>query len=373
MTTAHTLLELAFIKRLNTFTLEVELHLEAHEGQILVLFGPSGSGKSMTLKCIAGVTDPTIGFISIAGQVVFDSHTQRNLALRQRQVGYLPQNYALFPHLNVTENIAFGLFNWPKSQARQRVSELCSLMQLEGLEKRLPRELSGGQQQRVAFARALAPKPSILLLDEPFSALDATIRTELRQNIALLSRKLNMPVVFITHDLEEAYMLADKIAVYQQGHILQYADREEVFYRPATLAVAQLLGLHNLWSGQVSSVQTESRLVSVQTGLGEIWAEMPAHVVLPTLAAKVVVCVRPEHIKLTPLSDTSLPQRNCLEGQLIQEIARGSFYTLLLRLNALDQFIELELPAQQFLALKQQSANWRLTIEPNLIHLIIPT
>jgi molybdate transport system ATP-binding protein len=250
-------------------------------------------------------------------------------------------------------------------------------MQLEGLEKRLPRELSGGQQQRVAFARALAPKPSILLLDEPFSALDATIRTELRQNIALLSRKLNMPVVFITHDLEEAYMLADKIAVYQQGHILQYADREEVFYRPATLAVAQLLGLHNLWSGQVSSVQHERRLVSLQTGLGEIWAEVPAHMTLPSLAANVVVCVRPEHIKLALLSDTSLPERNCLEGQLVQEIARGSFYTLMLRLNALDQLIELELPAQQFLALKQQSdnphANWRLTIEPNLIHLIIPT
>lgn len=392
-------LELAIRKQLKAFGLEAELSLDGSAGQVLVLFGPSGSGKTMTLKCLAGVTDPDAGFISIGGRTVFDSRQKLNVKLSQRRVGYLPQNYALFPHMSVAENIAFGLFDWEKKQARQRVNELLTLMRLEGLEKRRPRQLSGGQQQRVALARALAPRPSILLLDEPFSALDASIRAELRQNLALLSRNLHLPIVFITHDLEEAYMLADRVAVYDRGRVLQYNTREEIFYRPATQQVARLIGIRNLWEGRVLEVQPTSRRVLVHTTLCDIWAELPAATRLPASDSRVTVCLRPERLRLLRANVAGLNDQptvlNSYPAQVTNEVARGSLYTLFLRLGqrenesnstlaalvtepATRPDLELEVTAREWAELKQDSAEdtsylskgWQVTISPAAVHLI---
>lgn len=378
------LLEITVRKQLKNFLLEVELSLTPENGQVLVLFGPSGSGKTMTIKCLAGITDPAAGYISIGGKTVFDSQRKINVPLRQRRVGYLPQSYSLFPHLTVTENIAFGLFEWDKGKAARRVTELLKLMQLEGLEKRYPRQLSGGQQQRVALARALAPEPAILLLDEPFSALDAAIRSELRQNLMSLSQNLAVPIVFITHDLEEAYMLGQRIAVYDQGRILQYSSREEVFYHPATKKVARLMGIHNLWDGRTLEVDSARRLVQVHTAFGELLVQMLPGRPLPQPGQPVTVCVRPERLALKPAGRaTELPD-NKFPVRLAGEMARGSRYTLYANLltphrpdfpistgSEPGHDLELEITAQQYEELKQaKHQGLEIMINPTAIHLI---
>jgi molybdate transport system ATP-binding protein len=366
-----TLLNFSIKKQLKNFELNARLDLAGEDGNVLVLFGASGSGKTMTLKCLAGITDPDSGFISIAGRTVFDRENNLNIKLTERNVGYLPQNYALFPHLNVFDNIAFGLFKWVKTAANQRVKELLGLMQLEGFEKRFPRQLSGGQQQRVAFARALAPNPAILLLDEPFSALDAAIRVELRQNLARLSHRLQLPVVFITHDLEEAFMLADRIAVYDQGQILQYGKREEVFYQPTTPKVANLMGIRNLWEGRVLDVKLNERAVLVRTALFDIWAEISEDKFLPAPAARVTVCVRPEQIVVNPETNPTINRYNV---SFAGELARGTLYTLFFRFGANPNQVpdlEVELTAQQRNHLLLNSPNaWTIALPRKAVHLI---
>ncbi len=389
---APILLDLAIQKQLKAFRLEVDLRLRADQGHVVVLFGPSGSGKTMTLHCIAGVTDPEAGYIAVGGRPVFDSRNGLNVKLPERRVGYLPQNYALFPHLKVTENIGFGLFSWEKKRAESRIRELITLMQLDGLEKRYPRELSGGQQQRVALARALAPEPAILLLDEPFSALDAAIRAELRQNLALLSRELALPVVFITHDLEEAYMLADRIAVYDRGQILQYDSREEVFYRPATKEVARLVGIRNLWEGRVLTLRQEERLVQVATSFGAMWVTLPSTQALPEPGSMVTLCLRPERVRLLPLAQPTQAADappNRYSGRLVNEVARGSLHTLFFRPDIASEFnlgeaeninrissiqlpdLELEVTAQHYTDLMRSNpTNWQVEIAPAAVHLV---
>jgi molybdate transport system ATP-binding protein len=379
-----TLLEIAVRKQLKSFPLEVELSLTPGEGPVLVLFGPSGSGKTMTIKCLAGITDPDAGFISIGGKTVFDSRNKINLPLRQRRVSYLPQSYSLFPHLTVSENIAFGLFDWGKSKAAGRVADLLKLMQLEGLEKYYPRHLSGGQQQRVALARALAPEPAILLLDEPFSALDAAIRAELRQNLILLSQSLAVPIVFITHDLEEAYMLGRRIAVYDQGRILQYSRREEVFYYPATRQVARLMGIPNLWDGRALTTDPQLRLSLVRTAYCDLWVQTPPGHPLPPPGQPLTVCLRPEQIGLRPPGrPPGLPEErfNRFPVRLAGDIARGSRYTLFVKLVSptgpdfpvatAPPDLELEITAQQYAEIQQVAHPlWEVEINPAFIHLI---
>lgn len=382
------LLALAILKKLKTFSLQSELVFTSEQGNVLVLFGPSGSGKSITLKCIAGITDPDRGFISIAGKPVFDSNTGLNTSLQKRNVGYVPQNYALFPHLTVVQNIAFGLFAWKKPQARQRVAELIKLIQLEGLEQRYPRELSGGQQQRVALARALAPKPDILLLDEPLSALDAVIRVELRQSLALFSRTLGIPVVFVTHDLEEAYIMADRIAVYDQGQVLQYGSREDIFYSPSSARVARLISLRNLYPGRILDLKPEQNLVLVRCGLFDIWVVAPLSGAVLQLGQMVTICLRPERVSVSesvdPIAPTptesaeeeSLEVLNQYAAKLVNVLARGSLYTLFVRLGptveaqnqAVDMEIEVTIP--QYARLRGAS-DLQLGIAPAAAHLML--
>ncbi len=395
-TRPKTLLALAIRKKLTGFELKIEMSLAANQGQVLVLFGPSGSGKTMTLRCIAGATDPDAGVISIGERVVFDSRARLNVRLTDRRVGYLPQNYGLFPHLNVTDNIAFGLFKWEKRRVESRVEELVTLMQLQGLEKRFPRQLSGGQQQRVAFARALAPDPAILLLDEPFSALDANIRSELRDNLALLSRKLDLPVVFITHDLEEAYMLADRIAVYERGQVLQYGRRDDIFYRPATREVARLVNIRNVWPGQVQASGAGGSLVQVRTSFGSLWASHPEGESSLAAGSAVTVCLRPEQANLlrarvSPAGENPAgkPFVSRFRGKIVGEITSGSFFTLFFQVErgrgeffnlegnahpGVDQpyDIELAVPARQYHELKSAgSEDFMVEIEPGAAHLIL--
>src|SRR5215210_1570247 len=212
------MLDLAIEKRLGAFHLRPSFAIGR---ELLVLFGHSGSGKSLTLQAIAGLVRPDAGCIAIDGRAVFDAARGLDETPQRRGVGLVVQDYALFPHLSVRDNVAFGLDRLRPAERRARVAELVKLLELDGLEDRRPAQISGGQAQRVALARALAPRPRLLLLDEPFSALDSAIRVGLRRELARLKRELDLTIVFVTHDLREAFNLADRVAVYDHGHVLQ--------------------------------------------------------------------------------------------------------------------------------------------------------
>lgn len=212
------------------------------EGELLALLGPSGGGKTTVLRMIAGLEMPTAGDVLIRGVRVND------LSVQQRNIGFVFQNYALFKNMNVFNNIAFGLKikKWKRADIRTRIEDLLKLFGLEGLEKRYPHQLSGGQRQRVAIARAMAPQPSVLLLDEPFGAVDAKIRQELREWLVTLHHDLNVTTVFVTHDQEEALEVANRIVIFARGTLEQVGTPREVYDQPANEFVARFIGVMNV-------------------------------------------------------------------------------------------------------------------------------
>jgi molybdate transport system ATP-binding protein len=212
-------------------------------GEILALVGPSGSGKSTALRSIAGLYTPSGGRVVCNGSVWFDRATDVNVPARTRRVGMVFQSYALFPHLTAAENVAEALGDLPAEARREQARSLLARVHLDGLENRRPAELSGGEQQRVAVARALARRPEVLLLDEPFSAVDRVTRRRLRRELAGLRRELPMPVILVTHDLDDVVRLADRICVMRRGQILQTGPVEQVMARPASKEIAELLDL----------------------------------------------------------------------------------------------------------------------------------
>ncbi len=231
--------------RVRDFSLETAW--EVQPGEVLVLFGPSGAGKSSTLRAIAGLLHPVAGHIEAGGQVIYDGDYGVWLPTHERRLGYLTQQYHLFPHLTVAANIAFGLRDRDSIAGKERVSELSDLFQLAGLDDRYPWELSGGQQQRVALARALAPRPAMLLLDEPFASLDAELRRALRQEIRAMLARSPVPVMLVTHDREEALALGDSVQVIHEGRTLVTGDPLEVLGQPGQGRVARLVGVENLF------------------------------------------------------------------------------------------------------------------------------
>ncbi|MGF6883698.1 iron(III) transport system ATP-binding protein [Nocardia sp. GAS34] len=215
--------------------------LAVDDGALACVLGPSGCGKSTLLRVIAGFHRAHSGTVTVGGRVLDDGHT--HVPAEQRRIGYVPQNGALFPHLSIAANIGFGL---PRAKRRARVTEMLDLVGLNGFGDRHPHQLSGGQQQRVALARALAPRPDLLLLDEPFSALDAALRADLRTEVADLLHQAHATAILVTHDVDEALAFADLIAVLRDGRIAQAGEPHELFHHPVDAEVARTLGEANL-------------------------------------------------------------------------------------------------------------------------------
>jgi sulfate transport system ATP-binding protein len=236
-------------KSFGTFKVLDRVSIDVKDGGLVALLGPSGSGKTTLLRIIAGLEFPDEGLIDEDGEDITETHA------RQRGVGFVFQHYALFRHMSVFENIAFGLRvrKTPTAEVQARVEELLRLVRLEGLGGRKPAQLSGGQRQRVALARALAVRPKMLLLDEPFGALDAKVRVELRHWLRRLHDEIGMTSVFVTHDQEEAFELADEVVVMNHGAVEQRGSPAEVFDRPATPFVMDFLGAVNVFHGRVEN------------------------------------------------------------------------------------------------------------------------
>jgi sulfate transport system ATP-binding protein len=297
-----------------------DVSLDIGDGEFFVLLGPSGSGKSTLLRAVAGLSGVDHGRIALHGRDV------THVAARGRGVGLVFQNYALFRHMTVAENIEFALRvrRVKASERRQRRQELLRLVALEGMDQRLPAQLSGGQQQRVAVARALAHKPEVLLLDEPFGALDAKIREELRRTIRQVQRELGITTVLVTHDQEEAFALADRIGVMNHGRLLEMGRPNELYTRPATRFVATFLGAANL-------------ILARQTKDGIRFGERPvsARAAAPIHGAReheVVAVVRPEEIEVAPTRET-LTSGYLARGAVDEILFTGALERMRIRLE----------------------------------------
>lgn len=229
-------------KQLDSYTLAVACEVA---GAPLGVLGSSGSGKSMTLRCIAGIETPTQGTIVLNDRILYDSRRGINLPSRDRSVGYLFQHYALFPHLTAAQNIAYGLRGLAKPARQRRVNNQLDQLKLSGLGNRYPHQLSGGQQQRVALARALAPAPELLLLDEPFSALDTHLRSELEQQLLKTLAAYSGQTLLVSHNLDEIYRVCPHLLVLSAGQVAAAGPKQAIFDRPGTLGVARLTGCQN--------------------------------------------------------------------------------------------------------------------------------
>ena len=230
-------------KDFGSFSLKVNIE---QENGVLGFLGESGCGKSMTLKCIAGIVKPDKGKIILNGRVLFDSEKKINLPPQERKIGYLFQNYALFPHMTIKENIEIGLQNLSKSEKDKTTKQYLKKMKLEGFESRYPHQLSGGQKQRIAFARALACNPDILILDEPFSALDYHLKSNMENELIEIIKEFSGHIVYVTHDISECYRICDDIVVFSKGLGINKRSKDELFKHPMSMTEAVITGCKNI-------------------------------------------------------------------------------------------------------------------------------
>jgi ABC-type Fe3+/spermidine/putrescine transport system ATPase subunit len=286
----------AVIKRFGNVTALNNVSLTIGRGEFMTLLGPSGCGKTTLLKLAAGFLGPDAGSIAIGGQCVNDVPTYK------REIGMMFQNYALFPHMNVAENVAYGLNarRVPRHERDRRVAEALALVKLTGMEDRRPRQLSGGQQQRVALARALVINPTVLLLDEPFSALDKNLRASMQIELREIQRKLGLTTIFVTHDQNEALSLSDRMAVMSEGQIRQLGKPLEVYRRPRDRFVASFVGDTNRLRGELVSITAADAVIA----LGGMRIKVPSEPLSGAQpSAPIDLFARPEHLRITPAGE----------------------------------------------------------------------
>jgi iron(III) transport system ATP-binding protein len=299
---------LSLSKRFGDVVAVEDVDLGVAEGEFLGVLGPSGCGKTTLLRLIAGFERPDQGGIEIDGRVV--AGPRRNLPPEARRIGMVFQESALFPHLDVAGNIGFGL---ARREREQRIAELVALVGLAGLQRRMPHELSGGQQQRVALARALAPHPALILLDEPFSSLDATLRGQLRGEVRDILRTAGATTVFVTHDQNEALEISDRVAVMRAGRIEQVSTPDELYLRPVNRFVAGFVGEANLLPGEVNRGEVRTIVGRFRAGAG-----------LLVEGARAEVLLRPEQLHMLPVDRLASPPRPEAVLRVVRRVFHGS-------------------------------------------------
>ena len=311
----------------------LEVGWEVAPGQALVLFGPSGAGKTLTLRSIAGLLQPIEGYIEIGGDGVFDAARGLMVPPHRRRVGYVPQEHHLFPHLTVAGNITYGLHQWARGEATKRLQELVATFRLEGLEQRRVWELSGGQQQRAALARALAPRPRLLLLDEPFSALDIELRRSLRSELRLMLRTWDIPIILVTHDREETLALGDQVQVMDEGRVVSRGEPLKVLGQPTQARVASLVGVENLLPMTVAALHPLEG--TMLCSAGPVPLEVPL-VDVPE-GVPVTIGLRASDVILARERPTGLSARNVLPGTVVAVDTHSPGYSVTVECGALPQ------------------------------------
>ena len=338
-------------KRLPGFDLELGF---SADGSPLGLLGASGAGKSMTLRSIAGVESPTRGRIVLNGRTLFDSDRGVNLPARERRIALLSQSYALFPHLTVAENVGFGLKTSPAGEREQRVRELIERVRLRGLENRYPRELSGGQQQRVALARALAVEPEALLLDEPLSALDTHLRSQMEMRLMETLEHYPGVTLYVTHNLEEAYRISTNLLVLSAGRVAAYGPKEQVFRHPPSYAVARVTGCKNFSRARVTGLkQLEASDWHCTLDVAQEVPDPPAY-----------VGIRAHHLLVgaDPAAPNTFP---CWLTRAVETPFRTTLYLHLHRPSGLgEHHLEAELFKDRWLTVKDLPFPWYVRLDP---------
>jgi spermidine/putrescine ABC transporter ATP-binding subunit len=287
-------------KRYGAAVVVDSLNLRIEPGEFVSLLGPSGCGKTTTLRSIAGLVQPDAGQVLIGGRVMNDVPAHR------RGLGLVAQNYALFPHMTVFENVTFGLRmrGTPPADVGRRTEEALTTVQLTGMEDRYPRQLSGGQQQRVALARCLVVEPDVLLLDEPLGALDKKLREAMQVELKSLQRQVGITTIFVTHDQEEALTMSDRIAVMHQGRLQQVGTPEEIYERPQNRFVADFVGVCNFLECRIAKRDGTTVLLELEDG-ALVPASVPAGIAVPIEQTRAALAVRPEKIAI----DVAGPER----------------------------------------------------------------
>jgi len=298
-----------------------ELSLSVNDGELLTMLGPSGCGKTTTLRMIAGLEQPSDGTIEIDGDTVADSTSFEKP--EERDVGIVFQDYALFPHLDVEENIAFGLTDATERAVDERVTELLELVDLSEHREKMPSQLSGGQQQRVALARSLAPEPDVLLLDEPFSNLDVRLRVEMREEVRKILKRAGVTAISVTHDQEEALSISDRVAIMNDGTIEQVGDPAEVFENPESRFVASFLGQASFLSARVAGDDIETGMGTFETG--RLNGPVEAY-----NGATVDVLVRPDDLRAVPTAESTA------DGYVTQRQYNGPSFVYRVKLHSGD-------------------------------------
>lgn len=311
-------------RRFGATTALDDVSLRVQQGEFFALLGPSGSGKTTLLRAVAGFVNPDSGQIRIGEQAM------GRVPVNKRNIGMVFQHYALFPHMSVFDNVAFGLAvrRTGKADTRRRVAAMLDLVELGGLDARRPAELSGGQQQRVAIARALIPEPQVLLLDEPLGALDRRLRQQMQVELKRIQREVGITTLFVTHDQEEALTLSDRVALMDEGKIVQIGTPAEVYESPRTRFAAGFLGDTNVLDGQLETYQGDLPVVNVGDGI-LIRAKPGAQ----RAEGHVVIAIRPEKITLAPGDRAPLPDEisrpetstpNIIDGDIASVVYAGS-------------------------------------------------
>lgn len=331
------------------------------EARVTALLGRSGSGKTTLLRCLAGLEHPQRGHIRLGGDAWFDAAARVSRPPERRDIGVLLQDYALFPHLTVAQNVGFAAGPFVSRAARVRVRELLETFDLRGLEARRPRELSGGQQQRVALARAVFRRPRLLLLDEPLAALDAQTRDVVREELVGLLRRLAIPAYVVTHDRLDALMFGDRTVLLDEGKVIQDGATPDVFNRPATAAAARIVGVDAVVLGQISVVA--DGLATVLAGGQQVHVD--AHGAVGT---EVALCIRAEDVVIARTDSVDSSARNRWRGVVRFETADGPFVRVALdcgfRLSAL-----VSREAWRTLALKPGDEAWAIVKAATIVAL----
>jgi molybdate transport system ATP-binding protein len=370
------MLSVSVRKQVGDFTLDVHWN---SDHAVVALVGPSGSGKTLTLQCIAGLLTPDNGRIVSGERALFDRTARIDLPPQQRRVGYVFQGYALFPHMTVAQNVAYGLKAVRPTARTDRTAAIVERLGLTSLTSRYPSELSGGQQQRVALARALATDPDVLLLDEPLSALDAPLRRELCAELSQTLREWGKVAVLVTHDLSEAYQIADDVVLYEEGRTTGAVAKNDLLWNPSSERVARLIGARNILRAAITEIGPDSIVFNWRGGRLEA-ARSPTHPLHARRGDSLAFFVRPEYVRLIRkdrvISD-NLRQTNLFRGDIVGERDEGTTWVLFFKIStdgqpSQDHYdLEIEIPKLVYERLGVKTdRHWDVSIHPGSIQVL---
>ncbi len=373
------MLAISVRKRLPGFSLEASWSSSA---PVVALVGPSGAGKTLMLQCIAGLVRPDEGRIRRGDQMLFDSGTGRDLPPQARRIGYVFQGYALFPHMTVLQNVRYGMKNGRAGHGPRLHGTAYPFFErlgLSALQARYPHQLSGGQQQRVALARALASDPDLLLLDEPLSALDAPLRRELRVELAQTLREWGKPAVLVTHDLTEAYQIADLVVLCEDGRTSAAVSKQDLLWNPSSERMARLIGARNILRGTVADSSPDAITVGWRGGLIQA-ASSPSHPLDARPGDELAFFVRPEYVRLVR-QDRAVEERarhpNIFRGAITGARDEGTSWLLFFRVHGPGEpsqgtyDLEIDVPTLVYERLGVAARReWDVSIHPGAVQVL---